>query len=816
MNDFHPTSSLGRLDSKAMPSTACFHCGEAVPKGCDLTANIQGTEQPMCCIGCQAVAIFLSDNDHEAFYQYRQDQLPAEQVSSKHPTWSHLDSPEVFRELVQSNENGDCLVTIKVEGMYCSACGWLLQKVLLNIPGIKEIRINSVTKNMQVDFAVEKIKLSEIFSQIQSLGYQPLQQSNANQTGNEDRNRQLKRIAVAGFGMMFIMTLAVPLYAPDQFSVAPHIQRFFLMISLLVATVVFFYSGQGFVNNAIRDLKNRHLGMDVPVALSISLAYFVSLYLSFKQSGHVYFDSMAMFVFFLLLGRFVESQVRHQGMNVRESLFALVPVSAQRLLSDDGVTETVPLNQVSKGDQLLINAGEVVPCDGLVTAGAGQVNEAILTGESRLIDKHTDCVIYAGSELVSGSLTCTTTANNNDSFLAKLADLMELAQSKKPASLQLVDQIASYFVAVVLLLATGTAIWYGLNQSDALMTALLSVLIATCPCALSLATPTALTASGINLLRQGVLVNNTEAITQLAKTDEWFFDKTGTLSEDKLTIKNTHLIDPGKSFESLAAGLQQISNHPIASAFQHHQPEVITEAGEHPGCGVSGQAQKQQWFMGSAQWLITLGIELPELNSDPNLTQVYLANPAGVVALYELEVPIRAGVFTLLDQLKQQHKNASIISGDQACTVSHWGHQLGIENCHGGLKANDKIKHIAAVQDSGKPCVMVGDGVNDAPVLSQANVSISLKQGAYLAHSASDLIILGKSLQPLVGVLAVSQKTNRIIKQNLIWSLVYNLSVTPVAMMGLLAPWMAAIGMSLSSLLVVLNSRRLLSQENGS
>ena len=816
MNSFQSAGSLSSHNSKTRQSTTCFHCGEAVPKGCDLTANIQGTEQPMCCIGCQAVAVFLSDNDHEVFYQYRQNQLPTEQVSSKHQNWSHLDSPEVFRALVQTNENGGCQATIKVEGMYCSACGWLLQKVLLNSPGIKEIRINSVTKNMQVEFAVEQIKLSEIFSQIESLGYHPLQQSNSTQTGNDDRNQQLKRIAVAGFGMMFIMTLAVPLYAPDQFTVAPHIQRFFLMISLLVATVVYFYSGQGFVNNAIRDLKNRHLGMDVPVALSISLAYFVSLYLSFKQSGHVYFDSMAMFVFFLLLGRFVESQVRHQGMNVRESLFALVPVSAQRLLSDGGSTETIPLNQVSKGDQLLINAGEVVPCDGLVTAGSGQVNEAILTGESRLIDKDLDCAIYAGSELVSGSLTFITTANNNDSFLAKLADLMELAQSKKPASLQLVDQIASYFVAVVLVLATGTAIWYGLNQSDALMTALLSVLIATCPCALSLATPTALTAAGVNLLRQGVLVNNTESITQLAKIPTWFFDKTGTLSEDKLTIKNIHSIEPGKSFESLTAGLQQVSNHPIASAFQHHHADVVTGAEEHPGCGVSGQTQQQQWYMGSAQWLISLGIELPDFETDPNLTQVYLANSTQVVAMYELEVPIREGVFTLLKQLQQQNKTASIISGDQPDTVRHWGRQLGIENSHGGLQANDKIKHISALQDRGKPCVMVGDGVNDAPVLSQADVSISLKQGAYLAHSASDLIILGKSLQPLVGVLAISQKTNRIIKQNLIWSLVYNLSVTPIAMMGWLAPWMAAIGMSLSSLLVVLNSRRLLTQVGSS
>ncbi len=802
--------------------TNCFHCGEAVPKGCQLTAQIAGEQQPMCCIGCQAVATFLSDNDHEVFYQYRQGQLPAEQVenATKAEKWQHLDAVDVFNQLTRKNGDGSYQVTIKIEGMYCSACGWLLQKVLYNRAGVIDLRINTVTQNMQVDFDVTQIKLSEIFAQIQQLGYQPLQQNSTENPADSARKDQLKKIAVAGFGMMFIMTLAVPLYSPDEFTVAPHIQRFFLMISLLIATGVYFYSGQVFVRNAIRDIKNKHLGMDVPVALSISLAYFVSMYFSFKQQGHVYFDSMAMFIFFLLLGRYVESQVRHQGMNVRESLFALVPVSAERLVKSEVKTsqntETVPLNQIVKGDHLIIKTGEVIPCDGQITQGSGQVNEAILTGESNLLNKQIGDVIFAGSRLTNGELTFITTANNQDSFLAKLADLMELAQSKKPASLQLVDQIASYFVAVVLLLALGTAIWYGLEQPDALMTALLAVLIATCPCALSLATPTALTAAGVNLLKQGILVNNTEAITQLSKINDWYFDKTGTLSEDTLSIKNSHILSnhSEQQLSAIAAGLQQISNHPIASAFQHHHPIKINAAKEVAGRGVSGTVfdgtDDTSWFMGSADWLQSMAVDLPTLETNADLTQVYLACEQQLVAVYELQVPIRAGAKDLLKTLSEQHKSQTIISGDQAATVDVWGAKLGIEHHYGGLKAEDKINHIASQQQHGHACVMVGDGVNDAPVLSQADVSISLKQGAYLAHSASDMIVLGKSLSPIQQAIAVSAKTNAIIKQNLIWSLVYNLSVTPIAMMGLLAPWMAAIGMSLSSLLVVFNSRRLL------
>lgn len=788
--------------------TACFHCGERVPQGCDLTAAIEGVAQPMCCIGCQAVAQFLSANNHEVFYQYRADKLPAEQVDAEQGEWTHLDAAEVFAALTRPLADGLFQVTIKVEGMYCNACGWLLQKVFQARAGISELRINTVTQNVQFDFNPEQIKLSELFAQIQQLGYHPLQQQSANTTADDERKKQLKRIAVAGFGMMFIMTLAVPLYSPDEFAVAPHIQRFFLMISLLIATLVYFYAGQGFIQNAIRDVKNRHLGMDVPVALSISLAYFVSLYLSFKQSGHVYFDSMAMFVFFLLLGRFVESQVRHQGMNVRESLFALVPVSAEKVLA--GQTVTVPLSQIEKGDHLQVRAGGVMPCDGQIIQGSGQMNEAILTGESALIDKRVGDDVFAGAQLSSGDLVIETTVNNQDSFLAKLADLMELAQSKKPPSLQLVDQLASYFVAGVLVLALATATWYGLNRPDAMMTAVLSVLIATCPCALSLATPTALTAAGVNLLKQGVLVNNTEAITQLDQARHWFFDKTGTLSEDKLSIKHTHLLEDEVDVLAVAASLQQISNHPIASAFYAPTQLTVKQAEEFAGQGVAGVIDQQRWFMGSRQWINSMQVAVPEVQAEAGLTLVYLVREQRVVAVFELMVPVRAGVPALLKTLQTQQRDTTVISGDQVAVVNNWAQRLGIKAAHGGLPAQDKIKYIAAQQAQGTRCVMVGDGVNDAPVLSQADVSISLKQGAYLAHSASDMIVLGKSLAPLSHALSVSAKTQAIIKQNLLWSLVYNLSVTPAAMMGLLAPWMAAIGMSLSSLLVVFNSRRLL------
>ncbi|MCX7545831.1 heavy metal translocating P-type ATPase [Marinicella gelatinilytica] len=793
----------------SITTSHCFHCGEPVPDNCRLTATIDGVEQPMCCIGCQAVARFLADESHDDFYQYRDGKRPGVQVDSDGQSWSHLDEPAVFDRLTQETGNNLRQVTIKIEGMYCSACGWLIQKVLLDLPGVEDLHINSVTQNMRVEFDPSQLSLSELFSQITRLGYRPMYQQDTAHQADIARKKQLRQIAVAGFGMMFIMTLAVPLYNPESMAQDPDIGQFFRLISLLIATVVYFYAGQSFVRNAWRDITNRHLGMDVPVALSISIAYFVSVYISFTDHGHVYFDSMAMFIFFLLLGRFVESAVKHKGMDVRSALNALIPVSALRIAKDR--TEQIPVDQVKKGDWLLIKSQQVVPCDGEIKQGQGRFDESLLTGESTPVKKTKGDTVYAGSRLLNEEVIIETTVNNQNTFLAKLADLMELAQSKKPKTLQTVDRIAGYFVAVVLLLAVVTGFWYLQHQPELVLPVVLSVLIATCPCALSLATPTALTAGGIKLLQQGVLVNNTEALQQLPRSQYWFFDKTGTLTEDQLVVAAIHRYGQNDQLEDIASGLQRISNHPLASAFRQHQSVAVDDAQELTGRGVQGTVSGRLWRMGSFEWLQSVGVKnLKPAPVESGQTVVYIACETTVEAAFALAAKPRQGAQVLIQWLKSQHRELAIISGDQADTVSAWAAQLGIEKHQGNMQAQDKIKAIEQVQQQGNQCVMVGDGVNDAPVLSQADVSISLKQGAHLAHSASDLIILGRSLAPIEQAVNTAKKSQRIIKQNLFWALLYNGSVTPVAMMGLLAPWMAAIGMSLSSLLVVLNSRRIM------
>ncbi len=796
-----------------MNNDSCFHCGAALPVRGRLTVRIQGQDQLVCCHGCRAVAQFLNDNHHQDFYQYRQDKKPHNQVTDAAKDFSGMDL--VVDQYTRNMADGMLRTRIKIDGMYCSACAWLINKVLHQVPGVHRIQIDSVAQSVQIDYIASRVQLSQLYQAVSQLGYRPLPMDVENEQ-NTARKKQLKEIVVAGLGMMFIMTLSVPLYVEGLAAEAPLMRKFFLMLSMVVATVVYFYSGKSFVKNALRDIKNKHLGMDVPVALSISLAYFASVYLSFKGQGHVYFDSLTMFVFFLLVGRHVEQRIKQHSLNAQHALTALIPVSVLRELAN-GEREEVPLKSIKKNDVLVVKPGDTLAADGVILAGHGQCNEAILTGEARPVEKVVGQKVYAGAQIIKGEFKCQVTQNTHDSLLSQMADMMAAAQSQKPKQLQLVDQIASYFIAVVLLLAAVTWVghmWLGTGLG---MSALMAVLIATCPCALSLATPTVLTAAGMNLIKHGLLINHTEAITQLAKIKHWFFDKTGTLTDSELAVVKTHDVrnhqQQNIDLSQVTAFLQQFSNHPIASAFPlmseaDAQAVVVkSQVKNHPGQGVSGYYQGSHFLLGSAAWLESMGIELPKIENNQANTLVYLAADNSLWAVFELSGRVRTGAKALCQQLNLLGHETAVISGDNSAAVESCANTLGIPHFQGNLSAADKEQLIANTQHA---VAMVGDGVNDAPVLARAHVSFSMKQGADLAHAASDFIVLGQSLAPIGHAIKVAKMSQNIIKQNLAWALLYNFSITPLAMMGMLPPWVAALGMSASSLLVVMNSRRVL------
>ncbi|VAW39901.1 Type cbb3 cytochrome oxidase biogenesis protein CcoI; Copper-translocating P-type ATPase [hydrothermal vent metagenome] len=794
-----------------MPAQSCFHCHEELPNNVKITASIEGKNQHVCCYGCKAVAEFINQQGYSEFYDFRGNSQPASKAQISDSKWQQYDEAVTFATYARQTSEHMYHVTIRLEGMYCSACGWLIDKHLRGLLGITEVKLNTITKLLQVEFDKSKIALSQILSAINYLGYQPIlsKDKNTQQQSISERKDALKRLVVAGFGMMFIMTVSVPLYSGEYKGIDANIKRFFELISLLAATYVYFYSGITFLKNAYRDLSNKHLGMDVPVALSISLAYWASTYnVLSANAATIYFDSMVMFVFFLLAGRFVEMSVRHQGMSANDALSSMIPSSVKLL---QGTTiKTIPYDQITKGDIIEIATGEVVAIDGEIIAGDASIDESMITGESKSIAKTIGDTVMAGSNIDAGTIKIKSTAIGEETILASLSNLLESAQLQKPKTLLLIDKIAGWFVAIVLLLAILTAIYYSIYQADMALITVIALLVATCPCALSLATPVALTAGSVRLMKSGVLVNNLDAITKVNKIKNWFFDKTGTLTEPYMSLVKTHNFSNKADTQiiKIMAALEHNSSHPIASAFNDFFDNniKISDFREESSQGIKASIGRHTYKAGTKQWCD----KDSEINIDTPHTIIYLSQNNQLIAAFELENQLRQGSKQLIKYLQNNHHDISIISGDKTTAVAAIAATLNIKNYYSKHNPEQKINLIHQQQAQLKTTIMLGDGINDAPVLAQSDVSISFNQGTQLARAASDFIIMGSSLTSVQSLLTISQKTNNIIKQNIIWSLVYNLSVTPLAIMGYLAPWMAAIGMSLSSLFVVLNAKRIL------
>jgi len=794
-----------------MTETNCFHCHEELPENSQIFANIDNHQKQVCCYGCKAVAEFINEQGYCDFYDYRGESQPTSKAQVSDQKWLQYDEDINFNTCTRTTSDNGYYVSLHLEGMYCSACGWLIDKHLRSLQGIKDVKLNTITKQLKVEFDLEDIKLSQILTAINYLGYSPsISHTNSNQEQEiSERKNALKRLVVAGFGMMFIMTISVPLYGAEYSEMDEKIKRFFLLVSLLVATGVYFYSGKTFLKNAYRDLKNKHLGMDVPVALSITLAYVASSWNVLSKNGEItYFDSMVMFVFFLLAGRYVEMTVRHQGMSTDDALGSMIPTSVTVI--ENGQQLTIPYDQVQKGDIFSVVAGDVIAIDGEIQSGSLKIDESMITGESDPVQKNLNNKVMAGSVVNSGTAHIKSTAIGDETILASLSQLLENAQMQKPKTLLLVDKIASWFVAIVLLLAAGTAMYYSVNDPDKTMITVLAVLVATCPCALSLATPAALTAASVILMKKGVLINNLDSITKVGKIKQWFFDKTGTLTEPFMSLIKTHCF--GQISEQqvilIMAALEHNSAHPIASAFNDYYDSDIRvkDYKQIANKGVQGLIDEDIYKAGTLRWCD----QNSEFSIDSNHTVIYLSKNNQLIAAFELENKLRKGSNRLIDQLFKKGHELAIVSGDKKAAVESIAKQLGITNQYSEQTPEQKINLIHQQQAKSNATIMIGDGVNDAPVLAQSDVSVSFNQGTQLARAASDLIIMGNSLKSIQSLLAISQKTNNIVKQNIFWALIYNLSVTPLAMMGILTPWMAAIGMSVSSLFVVLNAKRIL------
>jgi Cu2+-exporting ATPase len=586
---------------------------------------------------------------------------------------------------------------------------------------------------------------------------------------------------------------------------------------MVIVTPVLFYSGAPILIAAWHDLTRRRVGMDVPVALALLLAWLPSVVNTFRGAGEVYFDSVGMFVFFLTAGRFIEMSVRHRGASAAEALARSLPSRVTRLLADGG-RELVAATSLVAGDRFVVPKGGVIAVDARLAPDHARalLDESLLTGESAAVARTTNDLIRGGSLNIGEPLTLVASGSVNDSTLSAIVALQERAQGERPRLVRMADRAASWFVAIILMLAAATgALWWPIDPARA-FAAMLAVLVVTCPCALSLAMPVALAAATTRLARLGVLVTRADAIERLARIDTVILDKTGTLTLPAAGVIDVKLLN-GRSREAvlaIAAALERDSAHPLAAAFRAHEdPQSrATAVREVAGRGVEGMVEERLWRLGTRGFVEECangGNVIPLVPAGAEDATVYLGSGAGLAAALQVGAPLRPEARAAIDALRAQGLAIAMASGDQDFAVQRTARSLGITRAHSRLGPHDKIWLLEELRARGHRAFVIGDGINDGPVLAAAEVSCAMGQGSALAQSAADLLLVNEDLTVLPQAVKLARDAMRVVRQNLAWSLVYNLSAVPAAALGLISPWLAALGMSLSSLAVVLNARRL-------
>jgi Cu2+-exporting ATPase len=582
--------------------------------------------------------------------------------------------------------------------------------------------------------------------------------------------------------------------------------------SLILTTPVVFYSAWPFFQGAWRDLKLKRAGMDVPVALGVGAAYTASVYGSFVGSAEVYFDSVTMFVFFLLTGRFLEMSARKRSAEAAESLIKLIPAAAMRLpgFPTNRDEETVAAVKLSPGDYVLVGPGESFPADGVVAEGRSSVDESLLTGESHPLEKHLASTVIGGTLNLESPLVVRVERVGSDTVLSGIVRLLDRALAEKPRLAQLADRFAGWFVLALLAVAAVVAgIWYWVDPARAFWITV-SVLVVSCPCALSLATPAALTAALGRLTRLGLLSTRGHALETLAHASDFVFDKTGTLTTGEFKLLDVEVLAGTREQAlALARALEQGATHPVAAALRDTEQDTILAADNLsyvPGRGVEGRVAGEVYRLGAPEFI---GAMPPKGRFPGGVTVVGLADTKAALAWFALGDAPRPQAKQLVADLKSLGVTLHLYSGDRAENVAALAAELGIDDARGAMLPEDKLAAVKALQQRGAIVAMTGDGVNDAPVLAQAQVSIAVDQGAEAAQAAADMVLMSSEIGRLADGVRMARRTQVVIRQNLTWSAFYNALAIPAAAMGYVTPWMAGIGMSLSSLLVVLNAMRL-------
>ncbi len=907
----------------------CFHCGDPVPRPPFYT-EVLGSQREMCCMGCQLASQSIVEAGLEQYYLDRSEINRTASLPTQLTRLESYDHDEIKSQFVYA-QDGLSVAELSVNNLRCAACTWLIESRLYEIDGIDKCQVNLTNQRMRIVWDEAKLPISRILAVINEIGYEakPYRQDTHEAMLAKHNNKMLLRLGIAALGAMQAMMYAVALYfgAHDGMLI---LQRDFLRwVSLFVSIPVFFYAGVPFFTSAWSAVRARQVNMDVPVSIALIVTFFASLYATITGSGETYYDSVSMFIFFLLAGRYIEHNARLKAATMANDLVVIEPMLVRKIAEDkeaanlvlqqlspsdvngfdtDTDTDTdviavsdldsnasaltlktpasfmpqmdadiqlitkriaqawqqkeslslhddllikdskmVTAQSLQVGDIIMVEAGAEIISDGILLSPMATVSQSLLTGEGDLITKAQGDYIVGGAQNDSQPFEMLVTALPEDSQIGLIDRLMNRALSEKPKLAQQADKLARWFVARILVLSVLVFIgWYIVDPSQAIW-ATVAVLVATCPCALSLATPIALTVATNRLATYGFLTTRGHTLQTLAEITHVAFDKTGTLTYGKPNLLNIELLPLSdeqtialdkNEVLSIAAALEVGSRHPIAhalltAAYQLHLPATQNLA-HYPAGGVEAIIDDVRYRIGHANFALDAATTDQAINAANNLiidlsqhrasSAVVLSYNKGLdtvdkagtasdkwqaLACFYFNDKVRDSTQAMLDTLKAAGLESVMLTGDPSPQALVMADTLGMQSAYNGLSPADKVAHIQQLQAQGAVVLMVGDGINDAPVLAAADVSTSIAGAADLAQVSSDSIILNGQIEAISAAKRIANKTERIIKQNFRWALIYNGSVLIPAALGYVPPWLAAIGMSLSSLLVVLNALRL-------
>ncbi len=809
-----------------MPAAAsdsrCFHCDLPNPPGRQWRAELLGAERAFCCAGCLAVAQTIHAAGLDGFYAARTAALARPDAGAHADEWVRFDESAMAAGLVRELPGDRVEASLLLEGLTCGACVWLIESWLARQPGVEQAQVNFATRRATVAWRRDTTRLSAVLRAVAAVGYRahPYDPARREALAKGERRALLLRMSVALLGMMQVMMLAVPTYVSRD-GVAPEHQALLDWASFTLTLPVLLYSAAPFFRGAWRDVRMRRLGMDVPVALGLAAASAASAWSTLGGGGPVYYDSVTMFVALLLVARYVELVARHRAGEAIEGVARARPALAERLpgYPAHATPENVAAATLARGEHVLVRPGATVPADGDVVDGHSHVEEAILTGESWPRAKAPGDAVLAGSVNREGALVVRVAAAGEGTRLAAVLRLTEQAASARPRLARAADRVAAWFVGALLALALVTAVVWSIVDPARALAVTFALLVVSCPCALSLATPAALAASAGALSRRQVVLARGDALEALARTTHVVFDKTGTLTLGEVRLVALLALDGDEAGAlATAAALEARSEHPLGAALRRAAPRDAATA-EAPvvvaGQGVEGVVHGRRMRLGRPAFVAQIAGALPAqaaafvAGAAATASVAVLGDEHGTRAVFALGDTLRPGAREVVQALRDDGIVPVLLSGDRASSVTAIARQLGIEDARGDLAPAGKREAIVELQAHGAVVAMAGDGINDAPGLAQAQVSVSLGSATPLAQWTADVVILSDALPRIGEAIRQARRTLAVVRQNLGWAIAYNAVAIPAAALGYVTPLLAAIGMSLSSLVVVLNALRL-------